>query len=79
MGVVSSIVTHDTTESGGGGWTITIANATPILGDCHIGDSISVNGACLTVTEFDQDKFKIGVAPETLSRTNLGLCLNYFP
>ncbi|KAF8344244.1 Lumazine-binding protein [Cantharellus anzutake] len=72
MGVVSSIEAHDTTESGGGGWTISIADSAPILGDCHIGDSISVNGACLTVTEFDQDKFKVGVAPETLSRTNLG-------
>ncbi|WVW80375.1 riboflavin synthase, alpha subunit [Kwoniella bestiolae CBS 10118] len=54
------------------GFTFTISDASPILGDCHIGDSISVNGACLTVTEFDNDSFKVNLAPETLSRTNLG-------
>jgi riboflavin synthase len=29
-------------------------------------------GTCLTVTEFDKSSFKVGVAPETLRRTNLG-------
>jgi len=71
-GIVSSISPLDTTESGGGGWSITIADSGPILTDCSIGDSICVNGACLTVTEFDSDKFKVGIAPETIDRTNLG-------
>lgn len=31
-----------------------------------------MNGTCLTVTEFDKTWFKVGVAPETLRRTNLG-------
>jgi riboflavin synthase len=44
----------------------------PILDDCHIGDSICVNGTCLTVTRFDETSFDVGLAPETLSRTNLG-------
>jgi len=51
---------------------MTIADSEPILEDCHIGDSISVNGCCLTVTEFDKSSFKVGLAPETLDRTNLG-------
>jgi riboflavin synthase len=51
---------------------LTIIGAEEILGDCHEGDSISVNGTCLTVTEFDKSTFKIGIAPETLRRTNLG-------
>jgi len=51
---------------------LTIADCEDILGDCHLGDSISVNGTCLTVTEFDKKSFKIGCAPETLRRTNLG-------
>lgn len=29
-------------------------------------------GVCLTVTEFDKNTFKVGIAPETLRRTNLG-------
>ncbi|KAG8830987.1 Riboflavin synthase alpha chain [Serendipita sp. 399] len=73
MGVVSAIDELDTSQSGGGGWSMTIGDSAPILDDCHIGDSISVNGCCLTVTEFTKDAFKVGLAPETLSRTNLAL------
>ncbi|WWD05500.1 riboflavin synthase, alpha subunit [Kwoniella europaea PYCC6329] len=54
------------------GFTFTISDSAPILGDCHIGDSICVNGACLTVTAFDESSFKVNLAPETLNRTNLG-------
>jgi riboflavin synthase len=35
-------------------------------------DSIAVNGTCLTVTNLDSDLFTVGLAPETLERTNLG-------
>ncbi|CAG7853849.1 Riboflavin synthase Short=RS [Serendipita indica DSM 11827] len=72
LGRVAVIDELDASESGGGGWSMTIADASPILDDCHIGDSIAVNGCCLTVTHFDSDTFKVGLAPETLSRTNLG-------
>jgi riboflavin synthase len=40
--------------------------------DAKLGDSIAVNGVCLTVTEYAADHFTIGVSPETLRRTNLG-------
>ncbi|MCO5589987.1 hypothetical protein L7F22_043956 [Adiantum nelumboides] len=66
----------DTTKSGGNGYSITIGKTGSILHDCNIGDSIAVNGTCLTVTEFDANTnggyFKVGIAPETLRRTNLG-------
>lgn len=55
---------------------MTISNSAPILDDCRIGDSIAVNGACLTVTEFDKIQqggwFKVWLANETLERTDLG-------
>lgn len=51
---------------------MTISNCSDILDDAHLGDSISINGTCLTVTEFDKDGFKVGVSPETLRLTNLG-------
>ena len=35
-------------------------------------DHYYITGTCLTVTEFDKDSFKVGVAPETLRCTNLG-------
>ncbi|KAL4880050.1 hypothetical protein BJY04DRAFT_85566 [Aspergillus karnatakaensis] len=72
IGTVSSLEPLDTTESGGGGTSLTITDCDDILGDVHLGDSISVNGTCLTVTAFEKSWFKVGVAPETLRRTNLG-------
>ena len=36
-----------------------------------LGDSVSVDGACLTVTALDPDGFQVGLAPETLRRTAL--------
>ena len=60
-----------------GGCTLTISNSAGILNDCHIGDSIAVNGACLTVTEFNLVEnagwFKVWLANETLDRTDLGV------
>ena len=39
--------------------------------DAHIGDSIAVNGICLTVTHFDAHGFRADVMPETVRRTSL--------
>ncbi|OAX78818.1 riboflavin synthase, alpha subunit [Emergomyces africanus] len=72
IGTVTSLEAQDETASGGGGTSLTISNCEEILTDCHLGDSICVNGTCLTVTAFDKSSFKVGVAPETLRRTNLG-------
>jgi riboflavin synthase len=36
------------------------------------GDSVAVNGVCLTVTDFSQDMFSADVMNETLSRSGLG-------
>lgn len=41
--------------------------------DARLGDSIAVNGTCLTVTERSDTGFTVGLSPETLRRTNLGL------
>lgn len=38
-----------------------------------LGESIAVNGTCLTVTEFSDDWFCADVTPETFSRTSLGI------
>ncbi|KAG9306518.1 hypothetical protein G9A89_004715 [Geosiphon pyriformis] len=72
IGTVLNIAQVDKTTSGGEGWSVTVGDAGTILADCRQGDSIAVNGTCLTVTEFDQTSFKVGLAPETLRRTNLG-------
>ncbi|MCM1506301.1 MAG: riboflavin synthase [Ruminococcus flavefaciens] len=46
--------------------------AEKIFEDMHIGDSIAVNGLCLTVTEFGNNIFRADVMNETLNRSSLG-------
>ena len=46
--------------------------AQKVLGGTKTGDSIAVNGVCLTVTEMTSCGFTADVMPETLSRSNLG-------
>jgi riboflavin synthase len=40
--------------------------------DAKLGDSISVNGCCLTIVEVDQEILTFEAVPETLDRTSLG-------
>lgn len=49
--------------------TLTARNA---LEGLALGDSISINGACLTVVTHNGSSFGLDLAPETLRRTNLG-------
>lgn len=62
VGRISDIIPSPT-------YTLTISEASEILQDCAIGDSICVNGACLTVTEFDATNgwFKVGLGEFSLS------------
>ncbi|OYD09766.1 riboflavin synthase [Paludifilum halophilum] len=45
-----------------------------VLDDVSVGDSIAVNGVCLTVTSFGKDFFDTDVMPESMKKTNLGRC-----
>ena len=47
-------------------------SASIVLDDSRIGDSIAVNGTCLTITDISEDCLSFDVMPETLRRTNLG-------
>lgn len=49
----------------------TIQPTTPYH-DLSIGESIAINGTCLTITQFDDKTFNVTAVPETLKRTNLG-------
>ncbi|HEV7657410.1 MAG TPA: riboflavin synthase [Mycobacteriales bacterium] len=42
-----------------------------VVSDANEGDSIAVNGVCLTVTGVDRDTFTVDVVDETLSRSSL--------
>lgn len=43
-----------------------------VLADTRVGDSLAVNGCCLTAVERRDDGFAVDVVPETLARTTLG-------
>jgi len=49
-----------------------VVAAEQVIQGMALGQSIAVNGICLTVTRFDSKSFSVDVMPETLSRTNLG-------
>ncbi len=53
------------------GGTLAIA-ASHVLVDSKIGDSIAIDGACLTMTQVDEAGFKADISAETLRRTTLG-------
>ncbi|KAI0140931.1 Lumazine-binding protein [Hypoxylon sp. NC0597] len=73
IGVVAELNPHD--ETGGTSLTITLPQSSKLLEDAQLGDSISINGVCLTATSIAHTpvpSFKVGIAPETLRLTNLG-------
>ena len=63
IGKIKSIVRHANSIK------LTVS-ASKIISDMHIGDSISTNGICLTVTTFDSNSFTVDVMPETMMMTN---------
>lgn len=70
-GLVEEIGSVKQVKSLSGGIEITV-NALKVLEGLQIGDSININGACQTVTEFDKGSFKVTAVEETLKKTNLG-------
>lgn len=46
--------------------------ATVVLEGLKLGDSVAINGACLTVVAIDDECIAVDLVPETLRRTNLG-------
>lgn len=70
-GIIEEIGTVQAVQRGAKSSRLTIHGAR-VTKDMHEGDSISINGVCLTVTDFDKSSFTADVMPETLSRSNLG-------
>lgn len=52
--------------------SILTIKASKVMEDVNIGDSIAVNGVCLTVVSFAKDCFTADVMSETLNRSSLG-------
>ncbi len=71
-GIVAAMGTLLESSAQGSDRRLRIAVEALDLGDVSIGDSIAVNGCCLTVVEKEADSFSADVSAETLRCTTLG-------
>lgn len=69
-GIIEEIGSVKHIQPGAQSMSMTI-QASHVLSDVHVGDSIAVNGVCLTVTNFTKDQFAVDVMPETVTSTSL--------
>jgi len=69
-GIIEELGTINNIEHGTNSSRVNV-RASQVLGDVKIGDSIAINGVCLTVTTFDTSHFVADVMAETLAKTNL--------
>jgi len=70
-GIVSELGSLASVEATDGGAVFSV-NAPATCDGLTIGDSIAVNGVCLTAIAIDGDRFTVEAIAETLQRTNLG-------
>lgn len=70
-GIIEEIGTILAIKKGTRSAVLTV-KAEKIMKDIHIGDSIAVNGVCLTVISFENGQFDADIMPETLNRSSLG-------
>jgi riboflavin synthase len=70
-GIISAQGTLIEIESGAAGSTIKI-RCPQIASNLSVGDSVSIDGVCLTLVACSEEIFKVEVTPETLRRTTLG-------
>ncbi len=69
-GIIEEVGTIQQVRSIAEGAVLTVAGKA-VLSDLKIGDSIAVNGVCLTATQIASDSFLCDVSAETLQRSNL--------
>lgn len=69
-GLIQELGTVRSLSRGTVGKLVVAAEKTP--GEVAIGDSVAINGACLTVTAVSGGEISFDAVPETLSRTSLG-------
>src|SRR4051794_309562 len=70
-GIIEELGKIATVDEHAGGSKITVS-ASVVTSDIQNGDSISVNGVCLTAIEVSPTSFAADVSPETLERSTLG-------
>jgi riboflavin synthase len=71
-GIIEGVGTIAAGEPRGGDMRLRIATGTLPFDDVRPGESIAVNGVCLTVVAFDASSFEVDASTETLALTTLG-------
>jgi len=72
-GLVEGQGTVQLLEKNGSSIDLTLKIPELILHEAQIGDSVAINGCCLTVVEIAENSLKFQAGAETLAKTNLGL------
>lgn len=72
-GIVQTVGSIASIEKKAGDMSLTISTAGLDLDSYELGDSIAVNGVCLTAISYHSGRFTADVSTETLSKTSLGL------
>ena len=70
-GLIEDLGTLQELRTAGAAASVTVQTALP-MNELQLGESIAVNGVCLTLTGFGAGRFSADVSPETLQRTTLG-------
>lgn len=71
-GIIEGLGTIKRVRPSGQGKRVSI-DADISLGGTKLGDSIAVNGACLTAVAVEANRFEVDVSPETVSKTTMGI------
>ncbi|TDL34842.1 riboflavin synthase [Jeotgalibacillus sp. S-D1] len=69
-GIIEEVGTVKSVSRGKESMVLTIEGP-KVVSDARLGDSISVNGVCLTVTDFTKSFFSVDVMPETVKASTL--------
>lgn len=69
-GIIEEVGKIKRMEKGGSSAILTI-ECNKVLEEVKIGDSIAVNGICLTVTNINENSYETDVMPETMKRSSL--------
>lgn len=70
-GIIEEVGEIQTIKKGANSAIITI-KADKVLEDLQLGDSVALNGVCLTAVSIEKNNYSVDVMHETLRRTNLG-------
>lgn len=71
-GIIEDLGVVESVKMGRQSMELTIRSE-KIVEDVHLGDSIAVNGVCLTVTSFTKNTFTVDVMPETVKASSIQL------